>query len=64
MLFLVLTTAEREQGMVLANAKAVDTFIQGIDIENRNDNKENINHFLLQYDVNEDTCELYSDECK
>lgn len=51
----VLTTAEREQEMVLANAKASDTFIWGADIEKRDDNKENISHFLLQYNVNEDT---------
>ena len=50
-----LRNAEREQESVLAVAKAVDTFIQSVDIEKRDNNKENISHFLLQYNVNEKT---------
>ena len=51
----VLTTVESEQRTALGNAKAADTFIRAIDIEKRDSNKENISHFLLQYDVNEDS---------
>ena len=50
-----LNSVEREQESVLANAKAVDTFIRGDEIEKRDDNKENSSHFLLQYNVNEKT---------
>ena len=51
----ILRTAESHQELALVNAKAVDTFIRGIDIEKRDDNKDNISHYLLQYDVNEKT---------
>lgn len=56
----VVPNAESEQEIALANAKAVDTFIRSADIEKRDDNKENISHFLLQYDVNEDTFVNYT----
>ena len=50
-----LKNAENEQEVVLAKAKAVDTFFWGADIEKRDDNKENISDFLLQYNVNKET---------
>ena len=50
-----LEDAKSSQEMVLANTKAVNTFIRGVDIEKRDDRKENISHFLLHYKVDEET---------
>ena len=50
-----LEDTKRNQETVLANAKAVNTFIRAVDIEKRDDRKENISHFLLHYKVDEET---------
>ena len=47
-----LENAKIRQTNVLSHAKPVDVLIRGDDIERRDDNKDNISHFLLQYDVN------------
>ena len=49
-----LEDAEREQRLVLARAKPTDTLIFGSNIEKRDDLKENISHYLLQYSVNQE----------
>lgn len=47
-----LENAKTRQTNVLSHIKPVDVLIRGDDIERRDDNKDNISHFLLQYDVN------------
>ena len=47
-----LENAIEHQSKVLLHAKPVDVLILGDGIERRDDNKDSISHFLLQYDVN------------
>ena len=47
-----LENAIERQSEVLLHAKPVDVLILGDGIERRDDNKDSISHFLLQYDVN------------
>ena len=50
-----LVAAQRDQDSILEQAKPADTFVWGSDIEKRDDMKENVSHFLLQYEVDEKT---------
>ena len=50
-----LAAAQRNQKSVLTRAKPADIFTWGDDIEKRDDQKDNISHFLLQYKVDEET---------
>ena len=44
--------AERLQAQVLGRTRPVDVFFKGTDIEKLDDQKDNISHMLLHYDVN------------
>lgn len=54
----IIKNAKSEQELSLSNTKPADTFIQGTNIEKRDDNKDNISHFLLQYNVDETISKL------